>query len=376
MDQNITLIAVGDVIIDREEPASIFKYVANILRSGDITFANCDQVYSNKGYPYISRTHVFRSDPDKTIAALNEVGINVVSLANNHSMDMGPDALLDTVDKLKKSGISAVGVGKNLGEARKPVIIERKGSKIGFLAYGCVGPEKAIATAEQPGYAPVRAWTIYRQVDDQPGSPPQIVTLANRDDLLNMEDDIRKLKSMVDIVAVSFHWGLHFQPVKIPMYEFEVGHTAVDAGADIILGGHAHLLKGIEFYKGKCIFHGLNDFATELTGLPLSSFKKGLLDRVERGYHPYYEPDPEYISDPRQPEARATIIAKILIGNGKIERISCIPCYVNKISDPEKVTRDDARGREVFDYLGKISKANHFSTSFSWLEDEITISQG
>jgi poly-gamma-glutamate capsule biosynthesis protein CapA/YwtB (metallophosphatase superfamily) len=255
------LMALGDIIIARDEPRSIFRHVVNVINSSDMLFGTCDQTYSNKGYPYITERHVALSDV-KNIDALVCAGLDVVSLANNHSMDLGPEALLDSIDRIRKVGIDVVGAGKNLNEARQPAILENNGNRVGFLAYGCIGPDRAQATKNTPGHAPIRVHTIYKQVQYLPGSSPQILTVAYPEDLAAMQEDIRKLKNETDVVAVSFHWGLHFVPAQIPEYEFEVGHAAIDAGADIILGGHAHILKGIEVYKGKVIFHSLANFAT------------------------------------------------------------------------------------------------------------------
>ncbi|MFC1989217.1 CapA family protein [Chloroflexota bacterium] len=376
----ITLIAVGDLIIDRDEPTTIFDHVVNVLRSGDITFANCDQAYSDKGSPYVGLIggpfyRVLPSDP-KNITALVYAGLDVVSFANNHTMDFGPEALLDSIDRLHSEGIQVVGAGKNIAEARQPVILEKKGNRVGFLAYGCVGPESTEATENRAGHVPIRAWTIYKQVDYQPGNPPQIITLAYKDDLSDMEQDIRKLRSQVDVVVVSFHWGLHHIPAQIPMYEFELGHAAIDAGADIILGGHAHILKGIEVYKGKVIFHALNNFAVEFHGRDMNSVKMAIAERAERGCHAYYEPDPEYPADHRQPEARATIIAKVIIERGEIQKVSYVPCYENKKAEPEIVTRSDPKGNEVFTYIEKISRSQNLSTNFVWEGDEVVISAG
>ena len=110
----ITFLGVGDVLIDREQPETIFKYVADVLRSGDITFANCEQMYSDKGYP--NMIHASFSDP-RNIPALFYAGIDLVSLANNHTLDWGTEGLLDTMSRLKDAGMPYVGVGKNLIDA-------------------------------------------------------------------------------------------------------------------------------------------------------------------------------------------------------------------------------------------------------------------
>lgn len=368
--QRITLLAIGDIVIfNREEPETIFAHVADVLQAADIAFANCDQQYSDKGY---KTSHVLRSDTTKVVPALVYTGLDVVSLANNHALDWGPEALLDTIDRIRNAGIPVVGAGKNITEARRPVILERKGNRVGFLAYGCVGPDGYEALEDKPGYAPMRAWTIYEKWDYQPGTPPRIVTIPYKDDLATMEEDIRKLKARVDVVAVSFHWGLHFVPVLIPMYEFEVGHAAIDAGADIILGGHPHILKGIEVYKGKVIFHSLGNFALDMrSDAGDKSFDK-LNKRMEQMYQ--FKADPEYPTYPMHPEAKATVIAKAVIGDGEIKKVSYIPCYINKKSEPEIKTRSDPRGQEVFSYIQKISRSLNLPATFTWKEDEVVIS--
>ena len=106
----------------------------------------------------------------------------------------------------------------------------------------------------------MRASTFYEQVDWQPGTPPRIVTLANKDDLAAMVEDIKKVRPLVDVLIMSIHWGVHHVPAVIAMYQKEVGHAAIDAGVDIILGHHAHILKAVEVYKGKVIFYSIGNF--------------------------------------------------------------------------------------------------------------------
>ena len=361
----VTLLSAGDILIDREEPETIFRHVAGVLRSGDITFTNCEQMYSDVGTA--SPMHVTPSRPD-ALNALLYAGFDVVSLANNHAMDWGHEALLDTMARLKKAGLPYVGVGKNISEARRPVIIERKGTRVGFLAYGCIGPAGSEAEDDRPGYAPMRAWTIYEKIDYQPGTPPNIITVPYVDDLAAMKEDIEKLKAQVDVVVVSYHWGQHFLPRIIPMYCFDVGHAAIDAGADLILGGHPHILKGIEVYKGKVIFYSMCNFALELKP---ESFDHGEPHKTKKLYN--FPRDPEYPNYPMPRESRATLIAKAIIEDGEIKQVSYIPCYINKMSEPEIVTRQDPRGQEVYNYLEDISRSEDLSVNFAWDGDEVLI---
>lgn len=358
--ESIILLCVGDILIDRVKPESIFQHVAGFLRSGDITFANAEQGYCDKGYP--NPIHASYSDP-RNLPALLYAGIDVLSMANNHTLDWGTDGLLDTMERLKKAALPYVGVGKNLAEAHKPVILERKGTKVGFLAYSCTGPDGYEAEEDKPGYAPVRAWTIYEKVDYQPATPPRIVSFPYKEDLAAMVKDIRRLKEQADVAVVSFHWGLHLVPRVIPMYCFDVGHAAIDAGADLILGGHTHILKGIEVYKGKVIFYSLNNFACELGPGTLSmKINTGTARKLTGLYGTMHHP-----------EAKATVIAKAIIGDGEIKRVSYVPCYINEKEEPEIVTRNDSRGQEVYDYVEDISRSEGLSVSFSWDGDEVVI---
>jgi hypothetical protein len=363
---SITLLGLGDIIIDREKPESIFQHAAEVLRTADIAFANCDQVYSDKGY----LIHGFGSNSDpKNISALLYAGLDVVSLANNHAYDWGKEALIDTMDRFKEIGLPFVGVGRNIAEARQSIILDRKGNKVGFLAYSSVHPKDSEANDNKPGLAPIRVRTFYEPLDDQPGSSPRIVTIPYKEDLEAMVQDIRKLRAQVDVLVVSFHWGVHRVPRVIPTYCFDVGHAAIDAGADLILGTHTHILKGIEVYNGKAIFYSTSNFASELgiaqygnpeNAIYLKNLKK--ISEKQQGSTEAY-----------RREVKATIIAKAIIEGGKIKRLSYLPCFINDHNEPEIVTRGDPRGQEVYRYLEDISKSEGLAVHFSWDGDEVLI---
>ena len=345
----IIFIGVGDIIIDREKPETIFRYVEDVLRSADITYANCDQAYADKGTPNPAQASYSTS---KNIPALLHTGIDAISLANNHSLDWGVEGIMETMDNLNKAGLPYVGTGKNLAEARKPVILERKGTKVGLLAYSSVHLDGYEATEDRPGLVPIRVRTIYEQVDYQPGTPPKIITIAYKEDLAAMIDDIKRLKAQVDVVVVYYHWGIHLLPRVIPMYCFKLGHEAIDAGADLIIGTHAHMLKGIEMYKGKAIFYSLGNFALEL-------------GQHMRDHEHVRELDEHYRSSDWT-ERMKTMIAKAVIEDGKITRVSCIPGYINENSEPMITKRSEPKGQEVFDYVEDISKSEGLPVSFSW----------
>ncbi len=185
------------------------------------------------------------------------------------------------------------------------------------------------------------------------------------------------MKARVDVAVVYFHWGLHFQPAVIPMYGFEIGHAACDAGADIILGVHAHIAKGIEVYKGKVIFHGQNNFAVNYAVRGIGESPRAAPGWMYRGgalFHQMYhfEAEPGY-PPLAHPEAKHTFITRVIIDKGKIQKVSYIPCCINKVGEPEIVPRSDPRGQEVFTYIEKISRSQGLDTKFTWDGDEVVI---
>lgn len=364
----IIFLGTGDLLIDREKPETIFQHVAGVLRSADIAFANSEQTYVEGGY--LIRGHGTNSE-SRNLPAVVSAGFDVISLANNHTLDWGTGTLLETMKKLKKAGLPYVGAGENIGEARRPVILERKGTRVGFLAYSSVHPKGYEADSDRPGLNPVRIWTIYEQTDYQPGTPPRIVTLPYKEDLAVMVADIRKLKSQSEVVVVSMHWGQHIIPRVIPEYCFDVGHAAIDAGADLVLGTHTHIAKGIEMYKGKAIFYSTGNFAAEIGPSQTKGAGGQFAHKLVEKYGAVVDPECPTFNLPH--ESRRTMIVKAIIEDGRITRISYIPCFINPDAEPEIVTRSNPLTQEVYDYIEDISQSEHLPVNFAWGKDEVFI---
>ncbi len=372
--EKLSIYGVGDVHPNREDPESIFALAAPTLKEADILFGQMEVILSERSAPQMYMFPVFRGHP-KNVAALTYAGFDVMSFAGNHTLDCGEEACLDTLDLLRRNNIAVIGVGKDLDEARKPIILERKGTRVAFLDYCSVVPpgyEAWPAFETSPGklgLAPMRASTFYEQVDWQPGTPPRILTFADEDDLEAMKEDIRKVRPQADIVVMSIHWGIHFVPAAIAMYQREVGHAAIDAGVDLILGHHAHILKGIEVYKGKVIFYSLCNF-----GFDFSQRRRMDLPRIRKSRELYkLVRDPEYPTYPFPVDSRKTIIAKCIISDKKIEKVSFLPVMVNKQSQPEVLPRSDKRSSEVLDYIDWCCKDQELNAKFSWEGDEVVI---
>lgn len=266
----VTVVAVGDIMLGRyigkdlAQKGYIYPYtkVKDIISSADIAFANLECPISSRGKPE-DKEYCFRANP-RVIEGLNYAGFDVLSLANNHTMDYGEIALQDTIDLLRKNGILPVGSGKNLALARKPAIIRTKEIKIAFLAYNCTYPETFKTPKNRPGVSPGKIEII--------------------------KEDIKKAKKIADIVIVSFHWGVEYQE-KPTKSQIRLAHQTIDAGADLIIGHHPHVLQGIEFYKEKPIFYSLGNFVFDQA---FGNTQKG-------------------------------IIVKCVFKNKKLLKISCIP---------------------------------------------------
>ena len=361
-ENSVLLYAVGDLHPDREDPASIFACSASTLQAADILFGQLESTLSEKGDRQMQGFYVPRVHP-RNVKALAYAGFDVISFASNHTMHLGVEGLFNTMNVLKQNGIAVVGAGENIVEARKPVILERNGAKVAFLAYCSVLPKGYEAEAEKPGAAPMRATTYYEQVDWQAGTLPKIVTIPRKEDLEALKEDIRKTRPLADVLVLSMHWGVHHTPGVIAMYQREVAYAAIDAGVDLILGHHAHMLKAIEVYKGKVIFYSLGNFAFDA---PLEMQRHTTLMA-------HLDYDPEYPNFAFPAESRKTMVAKCTIVDKKIATVSFLPAMVNKKSQPEILPQADVRSDDVFDYVKWSCKDQKINTGFSRQGDEIFI---
>jgi len=219
----------------------------------------------------------------------------------------------------------------------------------------------------------MRALTLYNQVDYQPGTPPVILTFPNKEDLQALVEDIKKLRSQVDVLVVSIHWGIHFAPASIATYQKEVGHAIIDAGADMILGHHPHVIKGIEVYKGKPIFYSMGNFAFDY---PLEELEH----RMRAGTHILrlmdlydWKVDPEFALYAWPEESRKSMIVKCEIVDKKLRRASVLPVLINQKAQPQIIPRKDKRFDELFQHLKNITESQGIKTHYSVEGDEIVL---
>jgi poly-gamma-glutamate synthesis protein (capsule biosynthesis protein) len=239
--EKIILTAVGDIMLAGSGTSTFakrgydypFSATGIELRRADITIGNLEAPLTARGTEFTGKKFRFKASP-KAAAALRASGFSVVTLANNHIMDFGTVGLQETLGNLASEKILHAGAGENLAAARRPAVMERKGKKIAFLAYSLTQPLEYFAGENHAGTAPGYA-RFFRE-------------------------DIRQAKSAADYVVVSFHWGAELA-VFPKSYQVDAARRAIDAGADLIIGHHPHVLQGVERYRGGLILYSLGNFA-------------------------------------------------------------------------------------------------------------------
>ena len=206
----------------------------NEIASADIFMANEEFPFSDRGSAAEDKQFTFRLPPSR-LHIMQEIGPDILTLANNHILDYGTDALLDTCALLDEAGIRRVGAGANLDDAKKLEVMEVKGKKIGFLAASRV--------------IPVSSWTAGK-------SHPGVLTTYDPAILLK---EIQAAGEQCDYLAVYIHWGIE-RNTEPEEYQRTLARQYIDAGADLVVGSHPHVLQGIEYYKGKPILYSLGNF--------------------------------------------------------------------------------------------------------------------
>jgi poly-gamma-glutamate capsule biosynthesis protein CapA/YwtB (metallophosphatase superfamily) len=379
--QTLTMLSVGDIILGKTETESYFELAAPVLRSADVAVGQLEVPFTKRvinAYYLEVPTEIPAipgCDPNN-ISAFSFAGFDVLTLAGNHIWDAGVPGIEDSIAGLRNHDIAFVGAGMNIDEARNHVVIERGGTRFGFLNYNCVGPKLTWATPDKPGCAYLHIITHYELDHPTPGSTlPRVYTFAEHVSLGAMVDDIEKLRPLCDVLVVAFHKGVGFVPVEIAWYERQISYAAIDAGADLILGHHAHILKGIEQYKGKAIFHGLGNFVVAMPPVqegPMTWAFQQWGERMEDIFGGYNKPDPANPGYPWHTETAQTIIAKCTVDGGQISRVGYLPCLINKQGQPE-VLKNDERGRQVFDYMDKITREAGLNARYEWAGDEVVV---
>ncbi|MFI7065325.1 CapA family protein [Kribbella sp. NPDC050124] len=245
----------GDVMLGRRVATAAaqtgdvsrpLRAIAPRLAAADLTVLNLESTLSRAGTPQQGGDSF--AAPPGVVAGLRDAGVDVLSLANNHTGDFQQRALLETVRLVRAGGIQPVGAGSNLTEAARPAIVERDGVRFGFLAFNAIG-ETPRATATSAGAFSIRM-------------PPRTGPL-NAGDLAAMTRAIQTLKAAVDVVVVLPHWGQQYTHNPVPA-QHTVAAALTQAGADLVIGGHPHWVQSVLFPPGKVVAHSLGNLVFDM----------------------------------------------------------------------------------------------------------------
>jgi len=234
----ITVAAVGDImlgswvvdLLQREGPDYAFRALQSRWAGSDLVFGNLEAPFTDGGTPF-DKKFTFRVPPSAAIG-LKRAGFNVLSIANNHIMDYGVEGLKSTLSTLRRLDIATAGADTTEEAACFPAYLTLTGKRVALLAYSLTFPVEFYARADTAG-------TCFPR---------------------RLEEQVRAARRVADFVIVSFHWGAEKQTTPKP-YQIEAAHRAIDAGADLVLGHHPHVLQGLEVYHNRLIAYSLGNFA-------------------------------------------------------------------------------------------------------------------
>jgi len=241
MARDISIIASGDILLDGSAAPLLKRYgfdyafdaTRDVLTSADLTLGNLEAPLTNSQDEFTDKRFRFKVS-SAAAEALKNAGYDVLTLANNHMGDFGHQGVNDTVDSLHAVGLKSTGAGADITQAREPALVEIDGTTIALLAYSNTFPKAFYATKSRPGTAP--------------GYPSYFI------------HDIKKARKRADVVIVSFHWG--GEALTTPKdYQQDLGRRAIEAGAQVVIGHHPHVLQGVELYRDGVIYYSLGNFA-------------------------------------------------------------------------------------------------------------------
>ncbi|MBI4277625.1 MAG: CapA family protein [Armatimonadetes bacterium] len=341
----ITLVATGDVMLQRP-PRLTRRSALRGLAGADVTFVNLEVPLTDRGAP--QEKAVPLRAPTRVAPAVAAAGIHVATVANNHALDYGEVGLFDTLESLRRAGVLAVGGGKNLDEALRPAVWkhEASGLRIAFLGLASTLPNSYGATPVRPGIAPVRVHTRYvldpGTLLEQPGTAPYVETVANARDVKQACQEVAQAKRRADLVVVGIHWGVAYGFVAgvqedLAEYQRPLGHALVDAGADLVVGHHPHVVHGVERYRRGVILYSLGNFLFHALAV-------GAKLPLTQDYPPYNWEGLKSVT------ARESVLATVTLGRRGVRRIVFTPTCMDRSGEPEFIT-----GAQAAAVLGRLA---------------------
>lgn len=368
----LTVLAVGDLILDEPDPGWYFDPARPVLTAGDVVIGHVETPYTTTPMQSVLGVPAPPVPPSQ-LDALPPAGFTVATLAGNHAFDQGHAGVSQTLAALRRGGLATAGAGMTLAEARRPALVSSGSRTVAVLSYNTVGPRESWAGPGKPGCAYVNVLTHYELDHATPGGRPRAYAFPEPESAELMEEDIRAARNAADLVVVALHKGSNGS-TSTQWYEKQLAHAAIDAGADVVIGHHPHIMTGIEVYRGRPVYHGLGNFVTVTRALSADAAENSDPERLAHARRRRelfgFEPDPAMPTYPFHPDSRHTIIARWVLDDVGELRAGFVPCYIDQQARPRPVRRDDG-GQRVFDYVSRITAQAGFRTEFRWAGDDL-----
>jgi poly-gamma-glutamate capsule biosynthesis protein CapA/YwtB (metallophosphatase superfamily) len=347
--RHLDLVFAGDLVLDEPGPDHWLAGLAPALRAADVAIGHLEVPHTRQLSRMRSDVPAPGADPAH-IPALARAGFHAVTLAGNHIADCGAAGIADTIAALDAAGLAHCGAGAELESARAPCVLERNARRIALLSYNCVGPEESWATATRAGCAYVRVDTA----DGSRIAPAAALSVPDEASLARFASDIARARENASLVIVALHKGIVHTPARLAPYERAIAHAAIDAGADIVLGHHAHIVRGIEFHRGKPVFHGLGNGCVVTRALsPDDADPARAAWAVRRQQLFGFTPDPAYPLAPFHPQAVNAMLGRVRISEDGTLRTGFIPVHVDAPGRPR--VADEHEARATASYLEAIT---------------------
>jgi poly-gamma-glutamate synthesis protein (capsule biosynthesis protein) len=410
-----TFALTGDSIITRklsvyEEPE--FLSMIERIRSADAAFTNIEMLFHDyESYPMSSSGGTYMRAQPELVKELAWAGFDLGGLANNHSGDYGPQAMLLTEKYVREAGITAAGVGRSLAEAREAKFLETKNARIALVSLASTFPDHAMAGKSRddiparPGLNPLRhevetrvsraqleslrgiLKSLSRNVPDTGdslsfkgerfvvGEPAGVVTKPHPGDMEEIATIVRNAESLSDFTIVSMHAHEGAGDRAVPaQFVVEFARRMIDEGADVFVGHGPHVLRGIEIYKGRPILYSLGDFMFQnetLQRLPQENYgplglgeDKGLSDFNDARY------DHDRIGFPASPEIWESVVAEVVFQGKNLAELKLHPISLGfgkaRQVRGRPLAADEALSRKIISDLTRLSKP--FGTDVQYVD--------
>jgi poly-gamma-glutamate capsule biosynthesis protein CapA/YwtB (metallophosphatase superfamily) len=324
-ESNLSVALVGDVNLGTPiDPQNVLDLIKTDFSVFDVKFCNLEGCLFN---PNVRLEHKpgWRHCDQAHIQVLAELKLNAAACANN--VHFGAAAIEHSLSLLDKHSIVHAGAGINRSEARRPAIFESNGTTFGMLSYTAVyWPIGQAAGEKSAGVATVKVYTAYephRRLFEMPGAPATTLTHPDEKECQEIKSDIIELRKSVDVLVVYFHWGVSGHH-EVCQYQTTLGRAAIDAGADLVVGSHPHVVQAVEIYRGKPIFYSLGNFIFGSDFKPARGYRNGLIAITE-------------------------------VKNRRVVEVFIVPSAINQIEQPALLAPDQAESAAVMDDLKRLS---------------------